>query len=357
MHLHLISGFLGSGKTTAILKAAKYLLAEGKKVAVITNDQGAKLVDAALFSREGIPGEQVLEGCFCCRYDDLEIAIGKLHQTVKPDIILAEAVGSCTDMIATVIKPLLSKTNQLVETVSFSSFADWRLLEVMLQGNGTGFADEIRYIFFKQLEEAGNIVINKTDLGDVSRLKNLEQVIASRYPAKPVFYQNSNDIATMNEWLLALTKPLLGALALETLDVDYDIYATGEAKLAYLDQQLQITSDTAGVLEIGIALIDKLAERFRQLGWNIGHLKTWSEEQGKYSYSFGGHDNIDPATLPRLNQQLLLVNARIEASPEALAKVFWDTVAETEKFFDCGIKNVYSRLYTPGYPVPRHRIA
>ncbi|MCG3209511.1 MAG: hypothetical protein FOGNACKC_03138 [Anaerolineae bacterium] len=40
MKLHLAGGFLGSGKTTTIIGAAKQLLAHGQRVGVITNDQG-----------------------------------------------------------------------------------------------------------------------------------------------------------------------------------------------------------------------------------------------------------------------------------------------------------------------------
>ena len=49
MNLHLVGGFLGSGKTTAIISAARLLMASGKRVAIITNDQGKYLVDTAFF--------------------------------------------------------------------------------------------------------------------------------------------------------------------------------------------------------------------------------------------------------------------------------------------------------------------
>lgn len=47
---HLVGGFLGSGKTTAIIQACKRLLQTGQKVGVITNDQGKYLVDTAFFA-------------------------------------------------------------------------------------------------------------------------------------------------------------------------------------------------------------------------------------------------------------------------------------------------------------------
>ena len=45
MQIHLVGGFLGSGKTTAIIAAARQLISRGQTVGIITNDQGKFLVD------------------------------------------------------------------------------------------------------------------------------------------------------------------------------------------------------------------------------------------------------------------------------------------------------------------------
>ena len=67
--IHLLSGFLGSGKTTAIREAVNYLLKQNSSVAVITNDQGAQLVDGSLFTHLGIPsGEYTQVGFFPIAY-------------------------------------------------------------------------------------------------------------------------------------------------------------------------------------------------------------------------------------------------------------------------------------------------
>lgn len=55
MKLHLVGGFLGSGKTTAIINAAKKLMKDGKRVGVITNDQGRYLVDTAFSKQQLCP--------------------------------------------------------------------------------------------------------------------------------------------------------------------------------------------------------------------------------------------------------------------------------------------------------------
>jgi len=95
--LHIVSGFLGSGKTTAIIGAARALVDEGLKVGIVTNDQGRYLVDTAFFQRAAFPTVEVTGGCFCCNYQDLESQLQQLQERAQPDVIFAESVGSCAD--------------------------------------------------------------------------------------------------------------------------------------------------------------------------------------------------------------------------------------------------------------------
>ncbi len=102
----VVGGFLGTGKTTTILAAARRLRAEGQRVGIVTNDQASGLVDTALARQVGDAVAEIPEGCFCCRFDALCEALTDLSQTGPLDVILAEAVGSCTDLAATVCQPI-----------------------------------------------------------------------------------------------------------------------------------------------------------------------------------------------------------------------------------------------------------
>src|SRR5260221_451951 len=102
----MIGGFLGAGKTTAIGKLARHLTAEGLRVGLITNDQAGGLVDTALLRGQGFATEEIAGGCFCCRFNTLVDAAAKLNQATRPDVFIAEPVGSCTDLVATVTYPL-----------------------------------------------------------------------------------------------------------------------------------------------------------------------------------------------------------------------------------------------------------
>src|SRR5688500_153653 len=102
----MVGGFLGAGKTTAILKIAGHLRDLGLRVGLITNDQSYGLVDTALLASHGFDVEEITGGCFCCKFNSLLDASEKLSREARPDVFIAEPVGSCTDLKATVDYPL-----------------------------------------------------------------------------------------------------------------------------------------------------------------------------------------------------------------------------------------------------------
>src|SRR5204862_7717856 len=97
----MVGGFLGAGKTTALLRRGEHLAAQGIRVGLVTNDQSSGLADTALFSASGVPVEEITGGCFCCRFNSLTDAADRLTRRIAPDVFLAEPVGSCTDLKAT----------------------------------------------------------------------------------------------------------------------------------------------------------------------------------------------------------------------------------------------------------------
>src|SRR5215831_14220515 len=85
----MLGGFLGAGKTTTIARLARHYQSRGQKVGIVTNDQATDLVDTNSLRAQGFDVGEVPGACFCCNFNKL-----------------TETVGSCTDLVATVVRPL-----------------------------------------------------------------------------------------------------------------------------------------------------------------------------------------------------------------------------------------------------------
>jgi G3E family GTPase len=352
MIIHLLSGFLGSGKTTTIRHACRELIAQGKNLGVITNDQGTNIVDSRLFAYMQVPQKQVGNGCFCCNYDELDNKLRELTDTFNPDIIFAESVGTCTDIVATVMKPLI-QYNAAVVTIS--TIADARLLHTITIENKNVFGEDVEYIFFKQLEEAEIIVVNKTDLLKDEEFMALQEHMSRFYSSKKIIYQNALAEHGVNAWLNVLDTRLIKRDPLRSLEIDYDKYAAGEAMLAYYDGELEIETKNGDAEKIAYELWNEVVGAISDGALTIGHLKCWLNERIKISFTSttSEHPQIDfvPGGKARL-----LINARVQTKPAVLENVILSGIARVSMKNNCSIIPVEKSSFSPGYPRPVHRI-
>lgn len=356
----LVGGFLGSGKTTAIVEAAKYLSNAKKKVGVITNDQGTQQVDSMFVKGQDIPSEEVSGGCFCCNYRDLEKGIHTLIDSTNPDIIFAESVGSCTDLAATVINPLLSFNPGKYEIV-LSVFADIRLLIQFLKNEKDIFYDNVNYIYEKQLEEADIIVVNKIDLLNEEQLASAKKLITAEYGNKIIRYQNSLSKESITEWLQLVDGNFYNTSLRSTLEINYDIYGAGEAELAWLDEEIGIVAKDKNAIAAGYSLINKIYTKIAQHEYPIGHLKfLMDDEKQKWKISFNSiavRPGTDVPHRLETDRIIILINARVQTSPVLLREIIEEAIIETEIAMSCKIVENNLSAFKPGYPNPTYRIS
>jgi len=357
MKLFLVGGFLGSGKTTAIEQAARYLLKDGKKVGVITNDQGVQQVDTRFIKGQHIPSAEVANGCFCCQYNELEKNLEYLQQLEQTEFIFAESVGTCTDLAATVVNPLLS-FNPGRYDITLSIFADVRLLVKFLQDGKSVFFDTVSYIYGRQLSEADIIVVNKIDLLNEKQQESAKKLITAAYRGKTILFQNSQSETGIQPWLAACAAVDNPALR-PSLDIDYDIYGAGEAELGWLDEEIGIVTDDGSAGKAAQIFCKKLYARIMADGHLIGHLKFLvndGKKQKKISFTaLPGTDYSDKVNM-ETDRIVVLINARVQARSALLQTIVNDVIVETELEANCKITEYKLSAFQPGYPRPTHRI-
>ncbi len=360
----MIGGFLGAGKTTAVGKLAQYLTNQGLGVGLITNDQGRNLVDTALLRSQGFATEEIPGGCFCCRFDSLVEAAKKLAQDNRPDVFVAEAVGSCTDLVATVTYPLrkLHADNFTVAPVSVL-LDPIRALRAFELEPGDGFTEKVIYIYFKQIEEADLVIISKSDLLDERRLAALKLAIQAKFPGKEIMAVSPRNGTNLKEWFARLTggeQP--GGKA---MDVDYAVYADGEALLGWLNSTVELAADRA--FDADALLKDVAAEiqqRLRAQKAEVAHLKMTVNSDGQ-PREIGAINLVRNDFVPEASARLpapvakarLTVNLRAEAAPEILAQAVREGVqAATQRIPTLEATPDHLEHFRPGKPTPTHRL-
>ena len=355
MNLHLVGGFLGSGKTTAIIHAAQALMAQGLRVGVITNDQGKYLVDSAFFRLSDIPALEVTGGCFCCNYDDLNGRLAQLVTSAQPDVIFAESVGSCADIVATVVKPLLALRQEGIAPTSFSVFADIRLLRRRLFDQEMPFSEDVVYIFDKQIEEAGLLVVNKTDLLPAQELPSLQARLAERCPTKTCLFQSALSITGVQPWLDRIQTGGL-VVAGPALEIDYGVYGAGEARLAWVDEEVELRFPPGQGRGLIQKILRRVLDEIEARGAGIGHLKFILRHGGS-AVKLSFPTLAEPGDLDRVpeiegQEAGLLINARVEIPALALRDIF------REAFEAAGVGYVVrsEAAFHPPQPRPVHRI-
>jgi G3E family GTPase len=360
----MIGGFLGAGKTTSIGKLAKHLSDQGLKVGLITNDQAGGLVDTKLLRSQGYATEEIAGGCFCCRFNTLVDAAARLNDATKPDVFIAEPVGSCTDLVATVTYPLRRMYGDSFSIAPLSVLVDpIRARRILGLDAGGTFSSKVSYIYKKQLEEAEVIIINKTDMLNGEQLQELEDALQKEFPQSKILPVSTRKGTGLDSWFAALlTESQSGR---SPMSVDYDVYADGEALLGWLNATVTLKAqddfDANAYLQ---ALAQSIQRRLLTQQAEIAHLKmTYSPDDGIAgeiaSVNLVRTDNI-PETGMELDEPStggqLIVNLRAEAAPNDLVAALKESLdGMLQSFPGLSATLDHEEHFRPGRPEPTHR--
>ena len=338
-----IGGFLGAGKTSLIVAAGRLLQGRGVKAAALLNDQGAELVDASFVEANGITAGQVAGGCFCCRLSDLVHAAEALRHHM-PEVIFAEAVGSCTDISATVLQPLKLEHADRFRVAPYTVLVD---PERARRWMDPGLDPELAFLFYKQIEEADLVCFSKADL-------------FTRFPSLPgcsprfLSSQTGDGVAAWLDDVLGGRFRPGGKI----LQIDYERYARAEAALAWLNCSATVTmTSPASPASLVGPLLEAIDAALTAKGLAIAHLKVMDESPAgwvKASIVRNGGEpslqgNLDAA--PAVVHEILL-NARASGSPDDLR-----LAVETQLAAIPGTAKIHAmQSFSPSPPKPEKRL-
>ncbi|MGF2736223.1 CobW family GTP-binding protein [Marinobacter sp. DUT-1] len=171
----LILGFLGVGKTTAILDLLRHK-PEHETWAVLVNEFGEVGIDGALLETEGAFVREIPGGCMCCVAGlPMQIGLNQLIHKARPDRLLIEPTG-------------LGHPSQILDTLTSEHYRDILAIGPVITLVDPRKLEDPRVLgnvqFRDQVAAADILVANKTDLCTDTQLADFDQWAAALEPAK-----------------------------------------------------------------------------------------------------------------------------------------------------------------------------
>jgi len=183
----VVSGFLGSGKTTLVRRVLERAQAEGIRIALVSNEFGDLGIDQALLARMDEDYVELRGGCVCCRLSDqLVDTLEMLRERVNPDRVVIETSG--------VALPYDVQLNFWRPPVS--SWVSDDCVVVLVNAEQLAQGRDLEGTFEQQVSSADLLVLNKIDLVPESELSRLEAALREIEPDAPVLRAVHGDVET-----------------------------------------------------------------------------------------------------------------------------------------------------------------
>lgn len=338
----VVGGFLGAGKTSLILAAARLLQQRGLRSAAVLNDQGVELVDTHYVNTLGVPAREVTGGCFCCRFSELTAQIEALRD-FSPDVIFTEPVGSCTDISATVLGPLKEDFDRYRVT-PFTVLVDPARAAALLRDDAD---PDLAFLFEKQLQEADVVCMSKADLyPDAPGIPGMETHHLSAVTGKGI-----------EEWL----NEILGGTLMPgktILDIDYARYAEAEAALAWLNLSFIFEPALSiALVQVVGPFLDSVDQALTSAGIQIVHLKIFCNSAAGWLKAAicanGEKPKVDGQldASPAIRHELL-VNLRAKGAPTLVRQIVMEQLQE----LNGKVSEIQIHCFSPSPPRPERRV-
>ena len=359
--LVLVGGFLGSGKTTLLLKVGEILVNEhGRRVVMVTNDQGEVLVDSLTVKDYGFEVAEVIRGCYCCNFQVFINYTQRILDKLKPDVILAEPVGSCAGLMPTLYAPIKEfyssdfEPSPLIVVVDAS-----RILQLHREVNLLDAGDPIAFLIASQIREGEVICVNKIDLVDDSTTLEVLNLLRKIRPEADFILTS----AKLNVGVERVVDVVLkgASKGLPYPDIDMVKYTEAELQLSWFDGLYEVKPGDS--FNPRAFIEDVLKEVGRQIGERngfIAHVKAYLRTSiGVFKASITSEHGVSLSELENVKHAgsgVLLVNARVKLSPEELDEAVNSALGIEGSKHNVYLSKIRSESFRPKPPKPQFYI-
>ena len=181
----VVSGFLGSGKTTLVRHLLRAAQGTGARVAVISNEFGALGIDQALLGDGGEAFVELEGGCVCCQLsDELRDTLQMLRERVQPDQVIVETSGVA----------LPSDTQLQFWREPVRTWVEDDVAVVVVNAEQLAEGRDLHGTFEDQVSSADLLLLNKVDLAPPDDLGRLDGLLYDMAPETPVLHTCQGEV-------------------------------------------------------------------------------------------------------------------------------------------------------------------
>ncbi len=335
----VLSGFLGSGKTTAMLAFSKLIDERGQKPAILVNDLGTKyLVDGIYTETSGFCCDEITGECICYQTDELLMKLRRFRDSSGADIIFSDIPGCGVGALDHVYHTMARSYPGEFVLCPFTAVADpERLRKLLPERAGLNLPDEMHFLFDAQLKEAEVILLNKIDTLTGTQRQEYLDFLTENYPAAKVFLISARTGEGIAEALDYLTQTV-STLPEPDIDFDSPLFPEAERHLCWYDRRFFVKSPSLFDGNIFLSeLFEAVRSKLSSAGRNIPHMKVFADGEGGFAKaSMLGIDypaEFDCCFTSPQTELRAVINARATCESEILDFLMDSALKETCKLF------------------------
>jgi hypothetical protein len=263
--------------------------------------------------------------------------------------------------VATVVQPLKDLYGARFSVAPYAVlFKPSHGLKILRGDPGSGFSAKAAYIFKKQLEEADAILINRVDELTPAQVDEIAGLVGKQLPGVPVLRVSAKTGSGFDAVHELLGQQ--GAFGRKILDIDYDIYAEGEAELGWLNSSVRVSAAQPFDLDkLLLDVVNGLKRSLKGTGAEIAHLKAIGLWEGFFGVANLVNSEDDAVlSLPsrcQVKETDLIINARVAIDPVELQRLVEQVVKESCAARSAKQADAKTQSFRPGRPTPTHRYA
>lgn len=353
----VISGFLGAGKTTAMIAFAREInRRELGKAAIIANDLGAgNIVDAEFCAAAGVMTLPVSGGCICYQHDNL---VGRIHQleAAGANVVFSDIPGCGIGARDHVYMEMEENEPSEFHLMPFTCIVDpERLRMVMPENADLHLPEEMKFLLDAQMAEADLIVLNKTDTVSEEEKERAMDFIRSIYPNTKLMAMSAvtnEGVGDVVDYLLTNTSKA------EHREIGYESQAfiDAEEQLSWFNTRVFMQQRSDRNLDFNRVIgyiFEEIRQGLKANGANVPHLKMFAADSEEeltdfFKASMIGIDyevTYDRKLDREYSALSLIINARCAAEPVLMADIVAAAVDAAADEYDLKVRTFFMETF------------